>query len=351
MKYLRQFGLILLFSFLGEALRALIPLPVPASIYGMALLFLALAAGMPLSAVEDTGDFLIEIMPVLFIPAGVGVLGCWGELKAMPAAGGSLRYAGHLPGVRGLRLRHAGADSPGTAPGRKWKMTEFFGNAAYFAVLACLGLYQAGAWLKKKTGLAFLNPLLVSIAGGVGVLLLLRVDSTSFARAAQPLSWLLTPATVCLAIPLYRQVRLVRKYALSLLAGIAAGVAASILSVLVIALIFEMDHAGYVTLLPKSITTAIGMVVSREQGGVENITVAVIVLTGVFGNLMASPLCRLFRLTDPVARGVAIGTSSHAIGTARAMEMDDVTGAVSGLSIAVSGVLTVAAAAILGNLV
>ena len=230
-------------------------------------------------------------------------------------------------------------------------MTEFFGNAAYFAVLACLGLYQAGAWLKKKTGLAFLNPLLVSIAGGVGVLLLLRVDSTSFARAAQPLSWLLTPATVCLAIPLYRQVRLVRKYALSLLAGIAAGVAASILSVLVIALIFEMDHAGYVTLLPKSITTAIGMVVSREQGGVENITVAVIVLTGVFGNLMASPLCRLFRLTDPVARGVAIGTSSHAIGTARAMEMDDVTGAVSGLSIAVSGVLTVAAAAILGNLV
>lgn len=230
-------------------------------------------------------------------------------------------------------------------------MTEFFGNAAYFAVLACLGLYQAGAWLKKKTGLAFLNPLLVSIAGGVGALLLLRVDSTSFARAAQPLSWLLTPATVCLAIPLYRQVRLVRKYALSLLAGIAAGVAASILSVLVIALIFEMNHAGYVTLLPKSITTAIGMVVSREQGGVENITVAVIVLTGVFGNLMASPLCRLFRLTDPVARGVAIGTSSHAIGTARAMEMDDVTGAVSGLSIAVSGVLTVAAAAILGNLV
>ena len=230
-------------------------------------------------------------------------------------------------------------------------MTEFFGNAAYFAVLACLGLYQAGAWLKKKTGLAFLNPLLVSIAGGVGALLLLRVDSTSFARTAQPLSWLLTPATVCLAIPLYRQVRLVRKYALSLLAGIAAGVAASILSVLVIALIFEMDHAGYVTLLPKSITTAIGMVVSREQGGVENITVAVIVLTGVFGNLMASPLCRLFRLTDPVARGVAIGTSSHAIGTARAMEMDDVTGAVSGLSIAVSGVLTVAAAAVLGNLV
>lgn len=230
-------------------------------------------------------------------------------------------------------------------------MTEFFGNAAYFAVLACLGLYQAGAWLKKKTGLAFLNPLLVSIAGGVGALLLLRVDSVSFARAAQPLSWLLTPATVCLAIPLYRQVRLVRKYALSLLAGIAAGVAASILSVLVIVLIFEMDHAGYVTLLPKSITTAIGMVVSREQGGVENITVAVIVLTGVFGNLMASPLCRLFRLTDPVARGVAIGTSSHAIGTARAMEMDDVTGAASGLSIAVSGVLTVAAAALLGNLV
>ena len=219
-------------------------------------------------------------------------------------------------------------------------MTEFFGNAAYFAVLACLGLYQAGAWLKKKTGLAFLNPLLVSIAGGVGVLLLLRVDSTSFARAAQPLSWLLTPATVCLAIPLYRQVRLVRKYALSLLAGIAAGVAASILSVLVIALIFEMDHAGYVTLLPKSITTAMGIALTEQMGGLSSIAAAAIVVTGILGSVLGVPLCRLLRIKDPIAQGVAFGTASHVIGTTKAAELSPLTGAVSSLSLVVAGILT-----------
>ena len=229
-------------------------------------------------------------------------------------------------------------------------MTELL-SVPILPLILTLAAFQVGRVLQARFRSPFLNPILIAVILVLAFLFATRMPVAEYQLGMGSISWLLTPATVCLAIPLYRQVRLVRKYALSLLAGIAAGVAASILSVLVIALIFEMDHAGYVTLLPKSITTAIGMVVSREQGGVENITVAVIVLTGVFGNLMASPLCRLFRLTDPVARGVAIGTSSHAIGTARAMEMDDVTGAVSGLSIAVSGVLTVAAAAILGNLV
>ena len=229
-------------------------------------------------------------------------------------------------------------------------MTELL-SVPILPLILTLAAFQVGRVLQARFRSPFLNPILIAVILVLAFLFATGMPVAEYQLGMGSISWLLTPATVCLAIPLYRQVRLVRKYALSLLAGIAAGVAASILSVLVIALIFEMDHAGYVTLLPKSITTAIGMVVSREQGGVENITVAVIVLTGVFGNLMASPLCRLFRLTDPVARGVAIGTSSHAIGTARAMEMDDVTGAVSGLSIAVSGVLTVAAAAILGNLV
>ena len=225
-------------------------------------------------------------------------------------------------------------------------MTEFFGNAAYFAVLACLGLYQAGAWLKKKTGLAFLNPLLVSIAGGVGVLLLLRVDSTSFARAAQPLSWLLTPATVCLAIPLYEQWGLLKQHYKAVLLGLAAGTVTSLSTVLGLSLLCGLDHKEYVTLLPKSITTAIGMGVSEELGGYVTITVAVIVITGVLGNMFGEVICKVFRITEPISKGLAFGASSHAIGTAKAIEIGEIEGAMSSLAIAVSGILTVVLASL-----
>ena len=230
-------------------------------------------------------------------------------------------------------------------------MNSLVQNCACFGVFLCLGAYFLAVRINRRWKSPLTNPLLLAVACVIAVLVLCRVDYTVFCDSAGPLSYLLTPATVSLAIPLYRQLEQLRRHARAIVLGVLSGVLTSGLSILAMSALFGLSHAHYVTLLPKSITTAIGMVVSREQGGVENITVAVIVLTGVFGNLMASPLCRLFRLTDPVARGVAIGTSSHAIGTARAMEMDDVTGAVSGLSIAVSGVLTVAAAAILGNLV
>ena len=230
-------------------------------------------------------------------------------------------------------------------------MTDLLSQTSLFAVVLTLGAYELGLWLQKKLKSPLCNPILVAVILVVAVLPLTGVTPGAYQEGCEAFSWLLTPATVCLAVPLYEQIKVLGKNLPAIFAGVLAGTAASLLCVVVLCRVFAMEEPMLASLLPKSITTAIGMVVSREQGGVENITVAVIVLTGVFGNLMASPLCRLFRLTDPVARGVAIGTSSHAIGTARAMEMDDVTGAVSGLSIAVSGVLTVAAAAVLGNLV
>ena len=134
-----------------------------------------------------------------------------------------------------------------------------------------------------------------------------------------------------------------------MLAGIGSGVLASLCSVLALSLLFRLDHASYVTFLPKSITTAIGMGVSEELGGYVSITVAVIILTGILGNMFAETACRLFRITEPIARGVAIGSASHAIGTARAMELGPVEGAMSSLSIVVSGLLTVVGAAVFAN--
>ena len=201
--------------------------------------------------------------------------------------------------------------------------------------------YGIGAALKKKLRLPVFNPLLVAIILTILFLSLFRVDYEAYNEGAKYISFLLTPATICLAVPLYEQFELLRKNYRAVLAGIFSGVLTSLCSILILAKLFRLDHASYVTLLPKSITTAIGMGVSGELGGYVPITVAVIIVTGVIGNMFAETICRVFRIRDPIAKGIAIGTSSHAVGTAKAMEMGDVEGAMSSLSIVVSGILTV----------
>ena len=201
--------------------------------------------------------------------------------------------------------------------------------------------YEVGVFLQKKTKSPICNPIAVSALLMIGLLALTKSRIPDYQAGMDAISWLLTPATVCLAIPLYRQLPLMKKCWKAVVGGILIGVVTSLVCIFALALIFGLDHAQYATLLPKSITTAIGMGVSAELGGIETITVAVIVLTGIAGNVLADPVCRLFRITDDVAKGIAIGTSAHAIGTARALEMGQVTGAMSGLAIAVAGIVTV----------
>lgn len=225
-------------------------------------------------------------------------------------------------------------------------MGDLVRTSAYCGVAISLGTFFLGDWLKKKLKWRFLNPLLLSILLTVAFLLVCGVDYDSYQEGAKYLSYLLTPATVCLAVPLYEQYEALRKNWRAVLAGIAAGVCASLLSILAMAALFSLGHEEYVTFLPKSITTAIGMGVSEELGGYVPVTVAVIIITGVLGNVLAEPVLRLFRIREPVARGVALGTASHAIGTTRAMEMGEVEGAMSSLSIVVSGILTVMGASL-----
>lgn len=225
-------------------------------------------------------------------------------------------------------------------------MKEILCNSAYFGVTVSLIGYGAGIMLKKKFKYAFLNPLLISIIFVIGVVTLCEVDYESYENSAQYLSYLLTPATVCLAVPLYQQMTLLRKNLAAVACGILAGVLASLGSVLLLAFLFGLEHDVYVTLLPKSITTAIGMGVSEELGGLVTITVAVIIVTGVIGNVIGEAVCKLFRIYEPIAKGLALGTSSHAIGTAKALEMGEVEGAMSSLAIAVAGLLTVIGASV-----
>ena len=230
-------------------------------------------------------------------------------------------------------------------------MKEFFEVSVFAGVTISLLAYMLGMYLKKKFSVAILNPLLISIIITILVLIVGKVDYQVYNEGAKYLSWFLTPATVCLAILLYEQLSLLKKNFKAVMAGIATGVITSMVTIFILALLMGLSHKEYVTLLPKSITTAIGMGVSEELGGYVTITVAVIVITGVLGNILAEPVCKLFRITEPIAKGVAIGSAAHAIGTARAMEMGEIEGAMSSLSIAVAGILTVAGASIFASFI
>ena len=225
-------------------------------------------------------------------------------------------------------------------------MNEFAASSVFFGVFVTLAAYFVGLKVKEKTGLAIMNPLLIAIVLVMLLLSALDIDYAAYNQSARLVSSLLTPATVCLAVPLYEQLQLLRRHKAAILTGVISGVLTSLVCVLVLAMLFGLDHAAYVTLLPKSITTAIGMGVSEQLGGHVSITVAVIIITGVIGNMIAESVCRALRITEPIARGVAIGTASHAIGTTKAMELGEVEGAMSSLSIVVAGVLTVAGASV-----
>jgi putative effector of murein hydrolase len=168
-----------------------------------------------------------------------------------------------------------------------------------------------------------------------------RIDYASYSNSGKYLSYLLTPATVSLAIPLYMEIERMKKNIKAILISIFVGSITSMTVILIFALIFHFDHAQYVTFLPKSITTAIGMSISEELGGVVPITVAAIIVTGIFGNISAEGVLKAANITDPIAKGLAIGTSAHAIGTAKAMEIGEVEGAMSSLSIVTAGIITV----------
>ena len=229
-------------------------------------------------------------------------------------------------------------------------MNELFKDSIFFGVFISILSYIIGTLLKKRFKSAIFNPLLIAIVLTTLVLIILKIDYSTYYNSAKYISFLLTPATVCLAVPLYEQLALLKKNLVAVTIGITTGVLTSLSSVLLLSYLFSLDHNSYVTLLPKSITTSIGIGISDELGGYISLTVAVIIITGIVGNITAEGVLKLFKITDPIAKGVAIGTASHALGTTKAMEIGEVEGAMSSLSIVVSGILTVIAAPLFANL-
>ena len=220
-------------------------------------------------------------------------------------------------------------------------MTDFLSNSVFFGLLLCLVSYQIGVFLRQKTKIAAFNPLLISIIIVIFVLVIFHIKFEDFYNGSKYISYLLTPATVALAIPLYSKLTLLKDNFKAIMSGLIAGVLTSLISILVMSILFHLKHEYYVSMLPKSITTAIGIGVSEELGGISTITTAVIIVTGVFGNVMADIVYKVFKVTNPIAKGIGLGASSHAIGTSKALEMGETEGAMSSLSIAVAGIITV----------
>ncbi|MFC2343965.1 MAG: LrgB family protein, partial [Negativicutes bacterium] len=208
-------------------------------------------------------------------------------------------------------------------------MSEFWQTSIFFGVFITIAFYGAGIVVKSKLKWMIFNPLLVGIVLTIGFLAIFGIDYGTYYASAKYIGWLLTPATIALALPLYEQLGMMRRNFAAVLAGVTASVVTSLTTVLALSALFHLSHISYVTLLPKSITTAIGMGVTEELGGYVAITATVIIMTGILGNMIAEPLCRWAKIENPIARGIAIGSASHAIGTVKAMEMGAVEGAMS----------------------
>ena len=169
-------------------------------------------------------------------------------------------------------------------------------------------------------------------------------------KGAQFITFLLTPATVCLAVPLYKQVQILIKHLDAILISLFSGCLAGIVSIFIMCLIMKADPVIYYSLLPKSITTAIAIGVSDKLGGNSTITVGIVIITGILGAIIAKSICKLFKIKHPVAIGLALGNSAHAIGTSKALEFGEIEGAMSSLSIVIAGLLTVIIAPLMANL-
>ncbi len=229
-------------------------------------------------------------------------------------------------------------------------MEEIFKNSLFAGITLSLGCYALGSLLRKKFTSPWVNPFLISVVVSIAVLVLCKIDYEYYYQSAKYMSFLLTPATVCLAVPLYEQLELLKKNFWAIVMGIFAGALASAVSIFILCFLLKLPKEMLATLLPKTVTTAIGMGVSEELGGYVTITVATIVVTGILGNVLADVFLKLFKITDPIAQGIALGTSAHAMGTAKAHELGQIQGAMSGLSIVITGIFTVILAPVFASL-
>ena len=219
-------------------------------------------------------------------------------------------------------------------------MADIILNSPFFGLTLTAAAWCVGCWLQKKTGLLLCNPLLIAVALIIAVLALFRIPYARYAAGGGFIKLMLGPVTAVLALNIYNQRAILKQHFLPVLVGCLAGSLTSVGSILLLCRVFRVEEALTASLLPKSVTTAIAMGIAESHGGVAGIAAAAVMVAGITGAVFAPLFARLFRITEPVAEGLAIGACSHALGTTRAMEIGPVQGAMSSIAICVCGILT-----------
>lgn len=227
---------------------------------------------------------------------------------------------------------------------------DFLNSSVFFGTVLSLLAYFLGIYIKKTIKKNWFNPFLFAVILVIVILLIFKIPYKTFYNSSKYLDFLLTPATVCFAIPLYEKTHILKKNFKAIAIGILTGVITSLSCIWAAAKIFGFTHNEYVTMLPKSVTVAIGMDLSKSLGGYTGITVAVITITGITGSVLCPFLCKIFKIQSSVAKGVGIGSCSHILGTSEAYNLGETEGAVSSLSLVIAGIFTVFAAMLFSNL-
>ena len=302
MKILNQLAIILGLWALGEYISSFIQsvVVIPGSIIGMILLFILLKAKViKLESINEVSNFFLDNMAIFFIPSGVSL-------------------------IKSLDL-----------------ISDNIFDTEIFGIILTILFYNIGIYIQKKTKKPIFNPLLIAILCIILFLSITKIPYESYKLGADRINFFLSPVTIVLAVPLYKQFDLFKKYLLEILIGISCGVVASFISVKLIGYFTNANLDIINSLIPKSITTPMGISLTKTLNGVEAITVVSIILTGILGAIMSSIVFKIGKINHPVAKGIALGTSAHALGTTKALEMGEVEGAMSGLSIGISGIITV----------
>ena len=248
-------------------------------------------------------------------------------------------YGGHICGD-GMECE---TDRPVVGPFKGKEGGEMNGIFAspYFGIGLSVIAFGIGVKLNQKFKTPFCNPLIIAIVLVSAVLLIFKIPYEDYNKGGEIINMFLAPATACLAVAVYTKLQILKQYWLPIIVGCAAGSAASMGSVYLLCRLFGLEKNLTVSLLPKSVTTPIAVSIAEPAGGMVPITVVAVIFTGILGGIFAPLLIRLFRVADPVAAGLAIGASSHAVGTSKAIELGEIEGAMSGLAIGICGIITV----------